>query len=208
MPRTSLKKKAGRPTDADSAQTRRRILQCAQVSFAEKGFDGTTNKEIASAAGVTPAAIYHYFPSKADLFVGVCDQISDTIVSSISDIASRTGTLVDKVNFLVEASTALGKSQTPAMVFVTGMWHEALSHPEVREGTSRMQTAFRAAITDIVKSADDEGRLLDGTTAEAFADFLGSVLSGFGRMNGYGQHERQVQAGQTLMHLVRAASHN
>jgi AcrR family transcriptional regulator len=208
MPRTSLKKKAGRPADADSAQTRRTILRCALVSFAEKGFDGTTNKEIASAAGVTPAAIYHYFPSKADMFVGVCEQISDTIISSISDIASRKGTLVEKIGLLVDATTSLGRSQTPAMVFVTGMWHEALSHPEVREGTSRMQTAFRAAITDIVRSSDDAGRLLEGTTAEALADFLGSVLAGFGRMNGYGQHERQVQAGQTLMHLLRAASHN
>lgn len=208
MPRSTLKKKAGRPADADSAQTRRTILRCARASFAEKGFDATTNKEIANAAGVTPAAIYHYFPSKADLFVGVCEEIADTIVSSISDIASRKGTLVEKIALLVDAATSLGASQTPAMTFVTGMRHEAISHPEVREGISRMQTSFRAAITDIVRTADDEGGLLEGTTPEALADFLGSVLSGFGRMNSYGQHERQVQAGQTLMHLVRAASHN
>lgn len=208
MPRTGTRRKAGRPTDADSAQTRRRILRCAQVSFAEKGFDATTNKEIATAAGISATAIYHYFPSKADMFVGVCDQIADTIVSSISDIASRRGTLVEKIEMLVDASTSLGASQTSAMIFVTGMWHEALSHPEVREGTSRMQTAFRAAITDIVRSADDDGHLLDGISPEALADFLGSVLSGFGRMNSYGQHDRQVEAGQTLMHLVRAASRN
>jgi AcrR family transcriptional regulator len=43
---------------------REQIMDTALQLFAEKGFDRTTNKDIARAAGVTPGLIYHYFPSK------------------------------------------------------------------------------------------------------------------------------------------------
>lgn len=47
---------------------RAEILEAALRTFAEKGYAATTNADIARAAGVTPAALYYYFPSKEELF--------------------------------------------------------------------------------------------------------------------------------------------
>ena len=49
--------------------TRAEVLTAARTSFAEKGFRGTTIRAVASAAGVDPALVHHYFGTKDDLFV-------------------------------------------------------------------------------------------------------------------------------------------
>ena len=47
--------------------TRARLLEAAVIAFAEKGFHGTTTRDIASAAGMSPAALYVHHKSKEEL---------------------------------------------------------------------------------------------------------------------------------------------
>jgi AcrR family transcriptional regulator len=51
-----------------SPDTRESILEVARRLFADKGFDATTVRAIASDAGVDPAMIHHYFGTKEELF--------------------------------------------------------------------------------------------------------------------------------------------
>ncbi|NNN37846.1 TetR/AcrR family transcriptional regulator [Streptomyces sp. S3(2020)] len=48
--------------------TEARILDSARELFAEKGFDRTTIRAVAAAAGVDPALVMQYFGSKRELF--------------------------------------------------------------------------------------------------------------------------------------------
>ena len=57
MPRKASERRLGRPPDTDSVETRNRILRIARETFAVLGFEMTTNREIATRAGVTPAAL-------------------------------------------------------------------------------------------------------------------------------------------------------
>ena len=50
-----------------AAQTRGRLLRAAVEAFAERGFHGTTTRDLAAAAGMSPAAVYVHYPSKEDL---------------------------------------------------------------------------------------------------------------------------------------------
>jgi AcrR family transcriptional regulator len=57
-----------------SAEDRRRqIVHAAIELFARKGFDGTTTREIAQAAGVSEAVIFRHFPTKHDLYRAIID---------------------------------------------------------------------------------------------------------------------------------------
>ena len=47
---------------------REAILAAARRAFADRGYDRTTIRGVARAAGVDPALVHHYFGSKADLF--------------------------------------------------------------------------------------------------------------------------------------------
>lgn len=52
---------------------RRQLIQAAIRLFAEKGFQGTTTKEIAAAAGVNEAMIFRHFATKQDLYAAILD---------------------------------------------------------------------------------------------------------------------------------------
>lgn len=53
----------------DRVATRARLLDAARREFAEHGYDGTSVRRIAGAAGVDAALIFRYFGSKDGLFV-------------------------------------------------------------------------------------------------------------------------------------------
>lgn len=56
----------GRPRG--KTDTRNTILAAARQMFADAGYDQTSVRDVAAAAGVDPAMIRHYFGSKAELF--------------------------------------------------------------------------------------------------------------------------------------------
>ena len=62
---------AGKVTQGEGSSTRRRILQIALTLMAQRGVDGTSMRDLASAAGLNVASLYHYFPSKRDLLEAV-----------------------------------------------------------------------------------------------------------------------------------------
>jgi AcrR family transcriptional regulator len=67
---------AGHQPDGDAGpgeivSTRTRILDVALDLFVEKGFDGTSLREIAEKLGITKAAIYYHFASKDDILMAL-----------------------------------------------------------------------------------------------------------------------------------------
>jgi AcrR family transcriptional regulator len=57
-----------RPPNADGQRTRQAILDAALALFSEKGYFGTSLRDVASAVGVRESALYNYFPGKEALF--------------------------------------------------------------------------------------------------------------------------------------------
>ncbi len=55
----------------DGPTTRRRILGIALSLMSQRGVDGTSMRDLASAAGLNVASLYHYFPSKRELLEAV-----------------------------------------------------------------------------------------------------------------------------------------
>ena len=53
--------------------TRGEIVAAARAEFASKGFDQTSMRGVARAAGVDPALIHHYFDGKDGLFAAAMD---------------------------------------------------------------------------------------------------------------------------------------
>lgn len=58
----------GRPAKSEARDTRAAVLAAALDLFAERGFHGTSMREIARAVGVRESALYHHFPNKQALF--------------------------------------------------------------------------------------------------------------------------------------------
>lgn len=61
-------KRRGRPPRTESADTRDRILTAAREEFSERGYEKTSVRGIAKAAGVDSALVHHYFGTKEQVF--------------------------------------------------------------------------------------------------------------------------------------------
>lgn len=53
---------------SEGSTTREDILEAARTTFSDAGYDRATIRRIASAAGVDPALVIHYFGNKENLF--------------------------------------------------------------------------------------------------------------------------------------------
>ncbi|WP_369140693.1 TetR/AcrR family transcriptional regulator [Modestobacter versicolor] len=53
------------------------MLAAARAAFAERGYDGASIRVIATAAGVDPALVHHYFGSKDKLFLAAVEAPAD-----------------------------------------------------------------------------------------------------------------------------------
>ncbi|WP_037681091.1 TetR/AcrR family transcriptional regulator [Streptomyces griseus] len=61
-------RRRGRPPRTEAADTRDRILASAREEFSERGYDKTSVRGIAKAAGVDSALVHHYFGTKEQVF--------------------------------------------------------------------------------------------------------------------------------------------
>jgi AcrR family transcriptional regulator len=81
------------------------IVEAVQDVFAEKGFDGTTTRELAKAAGVSEALLYKHFPSKESLYAAMLDGCAKgptfAEASRILGLDASTSTLVVMVHFMI-----------------------------------------------------------------------------------------------------------
>ncbi|GAA2089018.1 TetR/AcrR family transcriptional regulator [Kitasatospora saccharophila] len=59
------------PGGGERTETARRLLLAAVDSFARRGYHATTTRDIATAAGMSPAALYIHYPSKAALLAEI-----------------------------------------------------------------------------------------------------------------------------------------
>lgn len=64
----------GRPTSADLAQRKTRIVDVATALFLEKGFAETSLMDVARQAGVATRTIYQHYGNKEDIFRAVLEQ--------------------------------------------------------------------------------------------------------------------------------------
>ncbi|GFG62599.1 TetR family transcriptional regulator [Mycobacterium kubicae] len=76
----------------DGQATRATILATARTQFGNNGFERTTIRSVAAAAGVDPALVMHYFGSKAELFAAASrlditfPDLSDVPPDRIADV--------------------------------------------------------------------------------------------------------------------------
>jgi AcrR family transcriptional regulator len=88
-----------------SEERRQAIVDAVKGVFAEKGFDGTTTRELANAAGVSEALLYKHFPSKESLYAAMLDACAKGATFAefkrILALEPSVSTLVIMVHFII-----------------------------------------------------------------------------------------------------------
>jgi AcrR family transcriptional regulator len=100
------------PAKLSSEERRADIIRAVRRVFAEKGFHGTTTRELADAAGVSEALIFKHFPSKEDLYssmqLSCCNERDPERMERINALEPSTSTLVLIVHLMVATTVGNG----------------------------------------------------------------------------------------------------
>lgn len=72
--------------DADERTSLQRILDVAEQQFAERGYDGVSMNELAAAAGVCKANVFHHCASKQELYERVRTRACDAFMLALDEL--------------------------------------------------------------------------------------------------------------------------
>jgi len=206
----------GRPPAADSARRRHDILIAARRRFAAQGYAARALSAVAKDAGITLAALYHYFDDKAALYESVFDVSIEILWGRIEDAAARSGRLGGRVVSLADTiehvASQLDDETRSTQAFLTTVPLDATRHPELRHLLDKRAEMQERQIRRIVAPAFDAGEMpafRDLNTAVAAVQIL---IMGWGLENYYLQDRTAAgsirEAAQVLLaQLVRPALH-
>jgi AcrR family transcriptional regulator len=96
----------------DSDERRRTIVAAAVPLFAQKGFAGTTTRELAEAANISEALLFRHFPSKKHLYGEIlrlgCE--GDPALERLAALEPSTCTLVRMIHYMVRYFLLAGEA--------------------------------------------------------------------------------------------------
>lgn len=145
----------------------RRLLTGAIDAFAERGFQATTTRDIASRAGMSPAALYVHYPSKERLLFEI-SLYGHRAALEILTAANTADSPADRLRAMVSAFTAWhAEHHTIARVVQYEL--AALSPEHFAEVAT-----IRRAISALIEKALTDG-VSDGTFA--VPDLPGTTLA-------------------------------
>jgi AcrR family transcriptional regulator len=135
-------RKLGRPPDTDSAETRQRILDIARAAFADGGYDSSTNRELATKAGITSGALYHYFGSKLDLYLAVHEDVQLRIYGRFNEAVTGVDGFLAKFDAVLDVAHELNVDDPTFAAFLGAVRSDMRRHPEIAEALT-IQAARR-----------------------------------------------------------------
>ncbi len=149
------------------AASRTALIEAAAALFGERGYAGTTLRDIGERAGVSSGLVAYHFGSKEALFEAVMESIREVVTETASrsgvpelrGLARLQGSLAVYLRGYIRPPTverpepggSLGRTVFVAMA-------EAISAtPELRRVVAANDAVFRSQIADALRQAIDDG---------------------------------------------------
>jgi AcrR family transcriptional regulator len=121
----------------DNDQRRAQLLELAKRAFSDRSYDEVSIDDLAQIAGISKGLLYHYFPTKRDLYVaglrGTADELVDAVTAVPQDLPP-----IDQVRQSVDAYLAHVTRHSRA--FVALMRGGIGSDPEVAAVVDSVRT--------------------------------------------------------------------
>ncbi len=149
MPRTSA---------AHATEMRQRILDGAHRAMLSGGYRGTTMPAIAAEADVSVGLLYRYFASKEELYLAMCDYVSQ---AQLDELAVQMGQITDPRERLARAIGHFVESLESEHwgAIITAGWAEADVKPDLRDLLRRRCDQIRAFAAMFLREAIARGEI-------------------------------------------------
>lgn len=125
--------------------TRERILDAAEAIFAERGYDGTTLRDVAASVGLRNPSLYNHFDSKESLYAAVLERDIGPVLKLLVQFVEQGRDSAAAEEVIAGAMQAL--AERPGLARL--VQHETLS------GGQRLTPMLRNFIVPIFAHAND-----------------------------------------------------
>jgi AcrR family transcriptional regulator len=136
--------------DAPLAPAAERVMAVAAEMFRERGYAGTTTRELANALAIRNASLYHHIGSKEDLLYRLCVHALSSIESTVSAAIENAGTPVQRLESLVNAHVvnALANQDEHATMLIELRALSPARHAEVLHLRDQYEGLVRRTVAD------------------------------------------------------------
>ncbi|WP_158882723.1 TetR/AcrR family transcriptional regulator [Amycolatopsis anabasis] len=140
----------------DTSGLRQRILDAAAMLFFRRGFRATSVKQITEECGITPGAMYTYFPSKEDVLFTLIIKATEDGEKLLADaMAQAVPEPADQLHALVKA-TALYHTRHRALGMLGTLQYHELPAAQ-REAVVERRKHFRGIVEQVLRAGVREG---------------------------------------------------
>jgi AcrR family transcriptional regulator len=156
---------------------RRQILDAAQQVFAAKGFEGTSIKDLAKAAQISPGVLYWYFKDKTDLLVSL---MTERIEAALGQLPASVSFDAPPEQFLPQfARFYIGLFELPmnAALFKIVITSTPSFPPAIRQVQASMVNRVLSTVQGYFARQIEAGRMRPCNTEAATRTFMGSVVA-------------------------------
>ena len=197
-------KGAGRPVGSNREASLARILPAARKLFAELGYTKTTFKEVGKAVGMTHAALYAYFPSKAALYQATCDHTQSLLLTDYIAAIEGKPTLREQLREILLVG-AEAHNKDPSITGILGAIPvEIRRHPELAELLLDRQNATLQLLAKAFATAQQRGEITDKASPEDQVIAIMGAAVGISLLNsGLGQ-SNVMDSMQVFIDLIEA----
>jgi TetR/AcrR family transcriptional regulator, cholesterol catabolism regulator len=149
------------------------VLAAARV-FAERGYERTSVQELTEAMGLTPAALYHYFPGKEELLIRICDQLLDPLLDRARAAVEADAPAAARLRALVRLWVGHVVTHRDHMLVFQQVRH-VIEHGPAWRAVRANRKRFERLVDDALADAEEAGALVPRDRRLALAALLGMV---------------------------------
>jgi len=147
--------------ERSTTASRATVIDAACALFAERGYRGTSMKDIAEVLGVSAPGLYNHVASKQEILYAIMDRAMDRATAALDDAVAGTGDVAEQLRRATE-SLVLGFLRYPDEVTVCNNDVQSLE-PGNRLAIVAKRDEYRARIRRIIESGHRSGRFRTGT---------------------------------------------
>ena len=151
-------RRPGRPTGQTGDKTRERIVLAAVESFGKRGLAGTSVRDIAHRSRIRVSTLYHYFPSKMELYREVQGRVHDEVRSIVLEQLARGLPLAELVREVVGRVFDFFLSHR---TFLQLGCRTAVEPTLAGDGDSPLRERWLGLIEGMLKPATERGEVKD-----------------------------------------------
>jgi AcrR family transcriptional regulator len=165
-----------------SEERRAAIIMAVRRVFAEKGFHGTTTRELAEAAGVSEALLFKHFPNKEALYTAMkdscCRQKDPGLCERLMALEPSTSSLVLTVHVLVQRTVGRRPGKPDDGIQNRLMLRSLTEDGEfARVFLQGMPSQWVRKVEECLKAAIAAGDALDGPVLPGLRAWFGHHLA-------------------------------